>query len=303
MNVELWERELKSSFKGTYKFDEPLSRHTYYKIGGAADLLVTPESVQDLKLIYELLKQDPTQKFFLGLGSNLLVSDSGFRGIVIKTQKCCMDFNSFDGRLTVGASLPIVTVLRKAAEQGIAGMEFLTGVPGSIGGTVFMNAGTTLGEVKDRLDSLDVFSFDTGEVKAVKPPFEYQYRKNLFLTPNDLALRATFRVSQDKPIEVKNRIQALLEKRKQAQPVDVPSCGSVFKNPLPKHAWQVIESLGLRGHSIGDAQISEKHTNFIINRGHATARDVKALIDLVKSEALTKLGLTMEEEVRYLGEF
>ncbi|MCM0605016.1 MAG: UDP-N-acetylmuramate dehydrogenase [Xanthomonadaceae bacterium] len=301
MNRELWERELSRSLKGSFKIDEPMSRHTYYKIGGAADFIVIPESIQDLKVIFNLLKQDPIPKYFLGLGSNLLVSDAGFRGIVIKTQKCCQDWNPTEGRLTVGASIPNVTMLRKCADEGISGMEFLTGVPGSIGGAIFMNAGTTLGEVKDRLDSIDVFSFVSGQSVSLKPPYDYQYRKNLFLTENDLVLRATFRVSPEKPADVKARIQALLEKRKNSQPVDVPSCGSVFKNPLPRHAWEVIDSLGLRGRVQGGAQISEKHTNFIINRGHATAQDVKSLIDLVKTEALAKLGIKMEEEVWYLG--
>ena len=301
MNQKIWEEALNNGFQGTYKFDEKLSAHTYYRIGGPASLVVTPVSTGDLGIIAQALKKDPQELFFLGLGSNLLVADAGFRGVVIKTQKLCMDWELVDETLSIGASLPIVTVLRRAAEQGIGGLEFWAGIPGSVGGTIFMNAGTTLGETKDHLTELKIFSFETGLESTLVAPFQYEYRKNLFLKKTDLVMSAKFKIKKEEPALVKSTIQSLLEKRKQAQPVDVPSCGSVFKNPRPESAWKVVEKLGLKGHRIGGAQISEKHSNFIINTGNAKAADVKALIDLVKSKALSELGIKMEEEVRYLG--
>lgn len=302
MNREVWKVGL-SGISGTFKFDEKLSSHTYYRIGGPADLLISPSGASDLEKIYELLKKDPQPIFFLGLGSNLLVSDDGFRGVIIKTQKLCLDWDLVDGFISLGASLPITTVLRKAWELGVSGLEFLAGIPGSVGGTVFMNAGTTLGEVKDRIQSVDVFSFETGRMKTLELPLQYEYRKNLFLKQKDLVVRVKYQIEKGDPAFIKTTIQSLLDKRKQNQPVDMPSCGSVFKNPKPLHAWQVIDRLGLRGHRIGGAQISEKHTNYIVNLGNARATDVKTLIDIVKSRALAELGIQMEEEVRYLGFF
>lgn len=305
VDVDFWQKHLQENgFQGEIRVSEPMSKSTYYRIGGPADLVLSPKSLEDLKVISSGLKKSSAETFIMGMGSNLLVSDDGFRGIVIRSKNLNLgfDWNGKD-RVIIGSSVPVATVLRKAGDQGIMGLEFLTGVPGSIGGTLFMNAGTKLGEVKDRLVGGEAFSLQEGSLKSLQPPFGYEYRKNHFLGALDLVYSATFSVEAGDPAALKAQIQDLLKKRKESQPVDLPSCGSVFKNPRPQHAWQVVDQLGLRGHRIGGAQISPQHSNFIVNLGGAKAADVRALIELAKKQALEKLGITLEEEVRYLGRF
>jgi UDP-N-acetylmuramate dehydrogenase len=194
-------------------------------------------------------------------------------------------------------------LLRRAAQEGWGGLELLTGIPGSIGGVVTMNAGTHLGEAKDRLRGLEIFELEGGRTREIAPPeFRYEYRKNGFLPRNCIVLGAEWEVRREDPSAVKARIDETLARRKATQPIDYPSCGSVFKNPRASgmSAWQVIDGLGLRGHRIGGAQFAEKHSNFIINLGGATAADVRALIAMAKERAASELGITLEEEVMYL---
>ena len=291
-----------SEFHGDIKFNEPLSKYTYYKIGGPADVVVSPSSLGEIKEVAEILRNTGEPFMCLGMASNVLIADTGFKGTVIRLHKLNTEFSRLgENHLQVGAGLPIMTLLRKTAEQGLAGLELWSGVPGSVGGAVVMNAGTSLGETKDCLSSVEVFSLGDGSVRTLKAPFEYEYRKNHFLKKDDIVMSAVLKVQSSEPKAVKARLAELLEKRKQSQPVDLPSCGSVFKNPRPLSAWQVIEKLGLRGHRIGGAQFSEKHSNFIVNTGGAKASDVKGLIDLAKTRAKAELGVTLEEEVKLVG--
>ena len=246
-----------------------------------------------------------TPLFTLGAGSNLLVSDSGFEGVVVKMGRLNLDIRlESPDRLQTGASVAVSSLLRRAAQDGIAGLEFLTGVPGSVGGTVVMNAGTHLGEVKDAVEAVEGWDWARGEVVQFGSEcLRFEYRKNLFLPPNTAITRVTWRVRPEDSAVVKALIDTTLTRRKSTQPLDYPSCGSVFKNPKAHglHAWQVIDRLGLRGHRIGNAQISEKHSNFILNLGKASAEDVRALISLVQARAHHELGIAMEPEVMVLG--
>lgn len=293
-----------AGFSGELKWNEPLSLHTYYRLGGPAQLLAIPKNIQDLNWLSERLTQSKIPYFFLGAGSNLLVSDQGFRGVVIKSSRISQQIQLADQRLEVGASVLIASLLRRAAQEGWSGLEFMGGIPGSIGGAVVMNAGTHLGEAKDRLEEIEIFSFGDRKSRRIsKDEFVYSYRHNGFLKTDDLVVSTVWRIDLESPSCVKTRIDAILKRRKDSQPVDQPSCGSVFKNPKSAglHAWQVIEKLGLRGHTIGGAQFSLKHANFIVNLGGAKAADVRALIELAKKEANQKLGVELEEEVKYLG--
>ncbi len=285
--------------------NEPLSKHTYYRIGGPADQLEIPTSIQDLKSIAEEIQKTKSPFFILGLGSNILASDVGFRGTIIKSTRIDLGIELINPQhIRVGASVANSTLLRKAAQEGWAGLEFLTGIPGSIGGAVAMNAGTHLGEVKDRIVQVDYFSLSQGKViSTAGNDLKFEYRKNLFLPSDAIVTSTLWRITPDNPADVKARIDELLQRRKQTQPIDYPSCGSVFKNPKAHgmHAWQVIDKLGLRGHQIGKAQFSEKHPNFIINLGEAKAADVYGLIQLAKQRAQQELNVPLEEEVKYLG--
>ncbi len=302
-----WFHENLSRFSGELRWDEPLSRHTYYRIGGPARVLAIPKSIDDLKFLAEGIRQTGLRSFVLGLGSNLLVSDSGFDGLVIKTGR--VDFSISvqpDGvtQLRTGAGVAISTLLRRAAQEGWGGLEFLTGVPGSVGGAVFMNAGTHLGEAKDRLRAVEAFVFSQDQViRFERDELRFEYRRNFFLPADAIVTAAEWFIDPVSPDEVKLRIDQTLFRRKATQPVDYPSCGSVFKNPRERglNAWQVVDQVGLRGHRIGDAQFAEKHSNFIINLGSARAEDVKQLIDLAKERARSQLGVELEEEVRFVG--
>jgi UDP-N-acetylmuramate dehydrogenase len=211
-----------------------------------------------------------------------------------------------DHAVRAGGSLAISTLLRRATQEGWGGLQFLGGIPGSVGGVVYMNGGTHLGEARDRLLRVEAVSLLGSGAEVLEYPAEglrFEYRRNLFLPEGALVWSADWKIDPADPVAVKATIDEILARRKQTQPVDVPSCGSVFKNPKASglSAWQVIDRLGLRGHRIGGAQFSEKHCNFIVNVGNARAADVYGLIQLAKTRARVELGIEIEEEVKYLG--
>ena len=299
-----WFRDHASQFTGSLHFDEPLARHTYYRIGGPAALIAVPKSVDDLRWLYRGIQATSVPHFILGAGSNLLASDQGYAGLAIKMTRLDLSVEmSSPGMIRTGASVAISSLLRRAGTEGWKGFELWTGIPGSIGGAVAMNAGTHLGEARDIAHTVEAFSFKTGELLRFEgSELKFEYRKNLFLPEDTVVVGASWRVTLDEPSKVQAIISETLARRKASQPIDYPSCGSVFKNPKSHglHAWQVIERIGLRGHRIGDAEFSSKHCNFIVNLDAATSADVKALIDLAKARAREQLGIELEEEVKYL---
>ena len=301
-----WVTENRSGFRGEILFDEPLSRHTYYRIGGPAKILLIPNCLEDLGWISNFLQTFPNEIFLVGAGSNVLVSDQGFNGVVIKTKKLNVKIERLpDDLVETGCAVSVSTFLKVVGEQGWAGLEFLTGIPGVMGGVVVMNAGTHLGEAKDALVEVSVFSLAEGKLRTVGASKEmFSYRKNNFLNKEDLVWSATWKFVQGDPAVVAGKIQETLARRKSTQPIDYPSCGSVFKNPKQgefQHAWQVMDRLGLRGHKVGEAVFSEKHPNFILNLGGAKAGDVLGLITLAKTRAQVELGVSLEEEVHLVG--
>jgi UDP-N-acetylmuramate dehydrogenase len=308
--LENWWKARGTGFSGELKWTEPLGRYTYYQIGGPATLLAIPRTEADLELLAECVIATGAHYFVLGAGSNILVSDEGFDGIVIRTGKLNSEIkfvNPERNLVETGASVMISSLLRRAAQEGWGGLEFLSGVPGTVGGAVRMNAGTHLGETQSRLRKVTAAHLSSPLIWANYEGDElsFQYRKNLFLPADSLVWSATWEITPEPAAIVKARIDETLSRRKQTQPVDYPSCGSVFKNPKEsgQSAWQVLDKLGLRGHRIGNAQIAEKHSNFIINHGGAKAREVRALIDLAKTRALSELGISLQEEVIYIGKF
>ncbi len=300
----------RAGFSGDFKENEPLSRHTYYRIGGPARLLAVPRSVEDLQWIARGIGETGIPFQVIGLGSNYLVSDDGFDGLVIKLTRIDLGVEVVSSdRLKTGASVAVSSLLRRAAQEGWGGLEFLAGIPGSIGGVIAMNAGTHLGEAKDRVcrvEAIQVFGDNFGERLVFEgSKLKFDYRQNQFLPHGALVTSCIWEITPREPAGVKADLDIILARRKSTQPVDYPSCGSVFKNPKAHgmHAWQVLDQVGLRGYRIGDAQVAEKHSNFIINHGAATARDVRSLIDLAKTRARDQLGIELEEEVKYLGRF
>jgi UDP-N-acetylmuramate dehydrogenase len=310
-----WFREHAGGFHGELRFDEPLSRHTYYRIGGGAPLLAIPRGEPDLRWLRQGIDRSGCDWFVLGLGSNLLVSDTGFPGVVIKTSRLNPEISAEAGPMRegpgsllirTGCSVAVSSFLRRAAQEGWSGFERLAGVPGSMGGVIVMNAGTHLGEACELIETVETFNFSTLESRTWnREEMAFEYRRNLFLPAGSIVLAVTWRAERKEPSLVKKAIDETLERRKSTQPVDYPSCGSVFKNPSNSgmRAWQVVDRLGLRGHRVGNAQFAEKHSNFIINLGSARAEEVRALIDLAKKRAWDELGVRLEEEVHFLGRF
>ncbi len=264
-----------------------------------------PENESDLKWIKEGLRISHYPFFIIGMGSNLLVSDDGLDAVVIKTTKVSTQILERGETLEVGSSVSVTSLLREAAKRGFSGFELLTGVPGSVGGVIYMNAGTHLGEAKDVLIATRSFRLKSEEdwVERTGKELKFDYRKNFFIQDDEVLFSSLWKFTRKEPAEVKAIIDETLARRKSSQPLEYPSCGSVFKNPLPRRAWEVIDSLGLRGKRIGNAAFSEKHPNFIVNLGQAKADDVWNLIALAKREAKERLGVELHEEVRMLGNF
>lgn len=290
----------------------PLASLTYYKIGGQARYYAQPTSIDDLNVISHFLHSKQVNYFILGAGSNVLIDDKGFDGLVIHTSMLNRTIETSSDAaiatpeagltLEVGASVMVIQLLRHCMSEGISGFELLVGIPGTMGGVFAMNAGTKIGEAKDIVKELTVYDLASRCTRVIgQGDLKYSYRHQHFLTPHEVILKGTVYGSLSDPKLVQDKVQQLLTARKRSQPIDKPSCGSVFKNPSPKHqAWQLIDSVGLRGHRIGNAQISEVHTNFIVNLGGAKASDVLALIAEAKKRVNDQFDLSLEEEVRVI---
>lgn len=297
------------NFKGELKRDEPLSRHTSYAIGGPADVLAYPADREDLLHLLQAIKIQRLPSFVLGGGTNLLVRDSGFRGVMISLQrmhaiKIEREYRSIGGSFAVvyaeaGASL--ARLLSFAVEQGFTGLEFAAGIPGTVGGAVCMNAGTSLGEMGDIVESVTLISPDGESLHRGAGELGFGYRTTS-IPEGHLVLEARVVLRRDDTEKIKARIKELLHTRKQRQPWGLPNAGSVFKNPLQESAGRLIESAGLKGRTVGGAQVSEKHANIIVNTGKAKAADVLALMELVKEKVLEVSGVRLEPEIRIIGE-
>jgi UDP-N-acetylmuramate dehydrogenase len=301
-------RAMEDGFSGRIEYDTPLSRVTYYRIGGPARVLVEPRTFEDLERVHQVIRRTKAPFFVFGWGSNLLFGDEEYPGIMIRMKHLGTGVEEIrPGVLRVGASLGANTLLKVAAERGYGGLARFTGIPGSIGGMIAMNAGTHLGEMSEVLIRTEWVNLledsDTLTVHSrVHEAGDFSYRSNHFLRKGDLILSAEIRHVADAPEKVKAEIDSLYQRRKNTQPVEYPSCGSVFMNPRESgmSAWEVVERLGFRGRRIGGAQVSEKHPNFIVNLGGATAADVRALIAQIQQAALKELGIVLEPEVKIL---
>jgi UDP-N-acetylmuramate dehydrogenase len=314
--LHAWLSERREQFTGPLLFDELLSKHTYYRIGGAALCLAMPKSLDDLEILRKGIQETGVPYFILGKGSNLLVADTGFAGLVICTGKMNLEITPVSSQISnpaetcvrTGASVMVSSLLRRATQEGWGGLEFLTGIPGSMGGVVAMNGGTHLGDASQSLRRVELFLWDQLHPENPLTVFHgdqlrFAYRQCLFLPENALIWAAEWAVQASTPQDVKKNLDGILMRRKMTQPLNEPSCGSVFKNlkAAGLQAWQVIDQLGLRGYRLGGAQFSEKHSNFILNLGHAKASDVKSLIELAQTRAAQELGLSLEKEVIFLG--
>lgn len=277
---------------------EPMAKHTSFHIGGPARLFCTPSGAQQLAQAIRLCRAYGVRYYVVGKGSNLLFSDAGFDGAVLSTARLA-DAPVFEGELVrAGAGLGLNALCKAAAQHGLGGLEFAYGIPGSVGGAVYMNAGAYGGEIKDVLHSV-AFLDDAGAVRTLPAgQLELGYRTSVFARTGWCVLEALFQLKQADPGQIQEKMQQLMQRRIDKQPLELPSAGSAFKRPQGAFAGALIEQCGLRGARVGGAAISEKHCGFIVNLGGATCADVLALADLVQQTVQQKTGYTLEKEIR-----
>ncbi|MGN1343344.1 MAG: UDP-N-acetylmuramate dehydrogenase [Traorella sp.] len=277
--------------------NEAMSKHTTYRVGGNAKYFVYPKNEIALMNVFKLAKKYEIPTKIVGKGSNLLVSDDDFDGIVI-----CLDryFNEvlFDGNhVSVYAGQSIIYVAYEAMKRGLSGLEFASGIPGTVGGACYMNAGAYKCEIKDVLESIWVLKNDEC-VWLKNDECEFGYRTSIFKKhPDWVILAAKFKLSEKDPLEIKNMMDDRRQRRLATQPLDKPNAGSVFKNPESEFAWKLIDGCQLRGKMIHGAKVSEKHSNFIINEDHASAQDILDLIELIQKEVYEKYHILLKTEV------
>ena len=285
------------------KQQEPMSRHTTFRIGGPADFYLCPHSTKEVQEIVEICKEENLPYFVLGNGSNLLVSDKGYRGVVIQLWKNFSDITVKDCCIQAKAGALLSKVATEALEAGLTGMEFASGIPGTIGGAAFMNAGAYGGEMKDIIKSVKVLDTQ-GEVRVLpKEELKMGYRTSIVKEKGYTVLSVELELSKGNREEIRNTMEDLKERRTSKQPLEMPSAGSTFKRPEGYFAGKLIMDSGLRGFSVGGAQVSEKHCGFVVNKGGATAMDVLNLIREVQRRVKEQFGVDLETEVRFLGEF
>ena len=282
---------------------EPMSEHTTFEIGGPADIFVVPERQGQVRPVIEACQDAGVPFFTLGRGSDLLVSDAGYRGVVISLGDALDDVTVEDERMTCEAGVTLKDAAEMAATLGLTGLEFACGIPGTVGGAVFMNAGAYGGEIKDILLSATVLTPSGEVVELPVDEMEMGYRTSRVRTEGLVVLSATFSLKEADEADVRATMADLTERRESKQPLDLPSAGSTFKRPEGHFAGGLICEAGLQGFRIGGAQVSEKHAGFVVNVGGATAADVRALIAHVQDEVERKSGVRLEPEVRFLGEF
>jgi len=286
--------------QGEIRHNEPMSRHTSWRAGGAADTFFVPASVADLVAYLRQLDVD-TPIFWHGVGSNLLVRDGGIRGVVISASRALRQLERTDNyRVEAGAGVPCTQLARQCIRWKLGPSEFFAGIPGTVGGALAMNAGAHGGETWERVESVRTID-RSGEIHD-RAPAEYTVGYRSVTGPaNEWFIGASFRFEPD-VIPSLETLNAMLERRKATQPLGLPSCGSVFRNPEGDFSARLIEAAGLKGHRIGGAEVSEKHANFIINRDKASAKDIEELIEHVRQTVLEKHGVRLVHEVRIVGE-
>ena len=283
--------------------DEPMKKHVTFRVGGAADYFVSPESAEEVQKIILLCKEAGMPYYILGNGSNLLVSDHGYRGVIIQIYKSMSEVSVKGELVTAQAGELLSAIAAKAAEESLTGFEFASGIPGTIGGAAVMNAGAYGGEMKDVLEQVTVLTKEGELLTLPREELEMGYRTSRVARNQYIVLEAVIRLTHGEQKQIRETMNELKEKRTTKQPLEYPSAGSTFKRPEGYFAGKLIEDAGLRGFQVGGAQVSEKHCGFVINKDNATAAEVRELIRQVSERVKANSGVTLEPEVKMLGEF
>ncbi len=302
-NYREFNEELSFKINSKIISNEELKKYTCFKIGGCADLFVEPNSYDDLREIIKVAKKNNIDFYVIGNGTNLLVSDKGYRGLIIKIGGKFSDITINDNIVKAGAGALLSVVAKKSANQSLTGLEFASGIPGFVGGGVAMNAGAYNGEIKDVINSVDCMNQNGDIFTFNNEAMQFGYRTSKVLTDNLIVLGVQINLEYGKLDKIMARINLLNEKRTTSQPLSFPSAGSTFKRPENGYAAKLIEDAGLKGFEHGGAMVSPKHSGFVINHNGATCKDVVELMDIIIKTVNDKFGIVLEPEVKIIGEF
>ncbi|MBQ3602032.1 MAG: UDP-N-acetylmuramate dehydrogenase [Lachnospiraceae bacterium] len=290
------------------KKDEKLEKHTTFRIGGPADFFVIPKSADEVKQIIKLCMENHTDYFILGNGSNLLVGDKGYRGVILHIGSG-MDSLEFaaneEGRtiVTAGAGISLAKLAKEIGKRGLTGFEFAGGIPGTLGGAITMNAGAYGGEIKDCIVSATVVNQNGDILTLTKEQLQLGYRESIIQKEPYIVVEAKFEFEKGQVEEIQGKMAELNKQRREKQPLEFPSAGSTFKRPEGHFAGKLIMDAGLAGYQVGDIKVSEKHCGFVVNVGKGTAADVRKLMDHVRDIVYEKYQVKLDPEVRMIGEF
>ena len=283
------------------KIDEKLSEYVNFKVGGPADILLIPNSKEQVIKSIKICKENNIPFYLIGNGSNILVRDGGFRGVVLSLKNVKNIY--VDGeKIEAECGVMLKEVSDKAIENSLTGFEFACGIPGTIGGAVFMNAGAYDGEISKVIESAEVIDENCNIIRLSREELDFGYRSSLVMKKGYTVLSAVFKLEKGQVKTIKELIEDLTNKRESKQPLEYPSAGSTFKRPTGYFAGKLIQDAGLKGYSIGGAAVSEKHSGFVINKGNATAKDITDLIKHIQDEVKKQFGVDLHPEVRIIGE-
>ena len=283
------------------KIDEKLSEYVNFKVGGPADILLIPNSKEQVIKSIKICKENNIPFYLIGNGSNILVRDGGFRGVVLSLKNVKNIY--VDGeKIEAECGVMLKEVSDKAIENSLTGFEFACGIPGTIGGAVFMNAGAYDGEISKVIERAEVIDENCNIIRLSREELDFGYRSSLVMKKGYTVLSAVFKLEKGQVKTIKELIEDLTNKRESKQPLEYPSAGSTFKRPTGYFAGKLIQDAGLKGYSIGGAAVSEKHSGFVINKGNATAKDITDLIKHIQDEVKKQFGVDLHPEVRIIGE-
>lgn len=303
MNQNIYNQMIQIMDKERVLIDEPMKKHTTFRVGGNADYFVMPRTTKEVQQVVALCKNENLPYYILGNGSNLLVGDKGYRGVIIQIYKEMNEITVEGDCIHAQAGALLSKVGSVALEVGLAGFEFAAGIPGAVGGAVVMNAGAYGGEMKDILASATVLTEDGNVLTLKNEELELGYRTSIIAKRNYIVLEAEYQLQRGDKAEIRAKMDELKKQRVTKQPLEYASAGSTFKRPEGYFAGKLIQDAGLRGFQVGGAQVSEKHCGFVINKGDATAADILELMNQVSEKVYQEFGVTLEPEVKRLGEF
>ena len=303
MNLSFYNQLIQIVDKEQVLIDEPMKKHTTFRVGGPADYFVMPKNIEEVQKIVAFCKDAKMPYYVLGNGSNLLVSDAGYRGVIIQIYKSMSEITVEDTTIRAQAGALLSKIGNIALDAELTGFEFAAGIPGAVGGAVVMNAGAYGGEMKDILKSVTVLTTEGEVLTLYNKELELGYRTSIIAKKDYVVLEAEYELQKGSKEDIRAKMDELKVQRVTKQPLEYPSAGSTFKRPEGHFAGKLIQDAGLRGFSVGGAQVSEKHCGFVINKGDATAADIIELMRQVSEKVMQEFGVLLEPEVKMLGEF